>query len=47
MAQAPAGGTSWGRLVMIFLAGMAVGLLLGLYFAKLFLDLGGKGVSLH
>lgn len=49
-AQAPApatSGTNWGWLVMTFLAGVAVGLLLGLYFAKLFLDLGGKGISLH
>jgi predicted component of type VI protein secretion system len=32
-------GTAW--LILIFLAGLGVGLLLGLVFAKLFLDMGG------
>ena len=35
-------GTSWGWWVVIFLAGMGAGLMLGLYFAKLFLEMGGR-----
>ncbi|MCE0482939.1 MAG: FHA domain-containing protein [Methylacidiphilales bacterium] len=36
----------WGWWITIFLAGLGTGLLLGLIFAKLFLDLGGKAASL-
>ena len=34
--------SSWGWWIVIFLAGMAAGLLVGLYFAKMFLEMGGK-----
>jgi hypothetical protein len=40
------GRLNWGWLVVIFLAGMGTGLLLGLIFARLFIELGGKAVSL-
>jgi len=42
----PAPGRKWGWQMIIFLAGMGTGLLLGLIFAKLFIDLGGKAASL-
>ena len=38
------GGRGW--LLMTFLAGMGAGLLIGLYFAKLFIEMGGKPTSL-
>ena len=37
---------SWGWLLVVFLAGMGAGLLIGLYFAKLFIEMGGKAASL-
>lgn len=37
---------SWEWLLLSFLAGMGTGLLLALYFAKLFIELGGKASSL-
>ena len=33
---------SWQWWLIVFMAGMAAGLVIGLYFAKLFLDMGGK-----
>jgi len=42
----PAVGFDWKWLALVFLAGLGTGLLLGLYFAKLFIDLGGKAVAL-
>jgi hypothetical protein len=41
-----ASGTKWGWPLVIFLAGLGVGLLLGLIFAKIFIDMGGKPASL-
>ena len=38
--------SSWEWLLLSFLAGMGTGLLLALYFAKLFIELGGKASSL-
>ena len=40
----PAAG--WGRFLLVFLAGMGVGLLIGLVFARLFIEMGGKAASL-
>jgi predicted component of type VI protein secretion system len=42
-AEAKAG---WSWLLLTFLAGMGAGLLIGLYFAKLFIEMGGKPASL-
>ena len=44
--QAVSNKTGWGWLLAIFLAGMGTGLLLGLYFAKLFIEMGGKVAAL-
>jgi predicted component of type VI protein secretion system len=38
--------TGWGWFLLIFLAGMGTGLLIGLYFARLFIEMGGKAASL-
>ena len=38
--------TSWGWAILYFLAGLGVGLFLGLVFAKLFIEMGGKVASL-
>ena len=35
-------GLSWGWLVLIFLAGLGTGLFLGLWFARVFIEMGGK-----
>lgn len=42
----PASGYGWGWALALFLAGMGAGLLLGLYFAKLFFEMGGKAAGL-
>ncbi len=39
---APAPTTHWGWWLLMFLAGLGVGLLLGLVFARIFIELGGK-----
>ncbi|HEY0257520.1 MAG TPA: FHA domain-containing protein [Candidatus Methylacidiphilales bacterium] len=38
--------TGWGWLLLTFLAGMGAGLLIGLSFARLFIEMGGKAASL-
>jgi predicted component of type VI protein secretion system len=38
--------TGWGRLLLVFWAGMGTGLLIGLVFARLFIEMGGKAASL-
>lgn len=44
IAMPAAPGRAW--FILFFLAGMGVGLLLGLFFAKLFIDMGGKAALL-
>ena len=39
-------GINWGLLLIVFLAGMGTGLLLGLCFARIFIELGGKASGL-
>jgi len=44
--QASTVNRSWSWFLLVFLAGMGVGLLLGLCFARLFIEMGGKAASL-